>query len=163
VYRLCLRLLGLAAEAEDATQEVFLKLFERAASFDGRARFSTWLHRLTVNHCLHRIEKERLRRTDPLGEDDPKLRDPGPGPARALERDETREHLAALLARLSPEHRSVLVLRELEELPYQEIAETLAVPVGTVMSRLARAREALVRLARPLLPLEGRPSTWRCP
>ncbi|MEQ1892598.1 MAG: RNA polymerase sigma factor [Planctomycetota bacterium] len=155
VHRLCRHLLGRAAEAEDATQEVFLKLFERAASFDGRARFSTWLHRLTVNHCLHRIEKERLRRTDPLGEDGPQPCDPAAGPARALEHDEARAHLAALLARLSPEHRSVLVLRELEELTYEEIAETLAVPVGTVMSRLARAREALVRLARPL-PLEGR-------
>src|SRR5262245_2536858 len=61
VQRLCLRLLGCPSEAEDAAQEVFLKLFERAASFDGRARFSTWLHRFAVNLCLHRLEKERLR------------------------------------------------------------------------------------------------------
>lgn len=155
VHRLCRHVLGRAGEAEDATQEVFLKLFERAASFDGRARFTTWLHRLTVNHCLNRLEKERLRRTDALGDGEPELHDPASGPARALECDEARGRLAALLARLSPEHRSVLVLRELEELTYEEIAATLAVPVGTVMSRLARAREALVRLARPQ-PLEGR-------
>lgn len=157
VWRLCRRLLGRASEAEDATQEVFLKLFERAASFDGRARFSTWLHRLTVNLCLHRLEKERLRRVDELRPGDGDPCDPAPEPGRALERDEAGVELAGLLARLSPEHRAVLVLRELEELSYQEIAASLAVPVGTVMSRLARAREALVRLARPPVPLRGRP------
>jgi len=156
VFRLCRGLLGRQVEAEDATQEVFLKLFERAASFDGRARFSTWLHRLTVNHCLHRLEKERLRRADELPHGESGPTDQGPGPGRELERGEAHGELAGLLARLSPEHRAVLVLRELEQLTYQEIAATLAVPAGTVMSRLARAREALVRLARPPLPLHGR-------
>src|SRR5687767_3429798 len=61
VHRLCLSILGSAPDAEDATQEIFLKLFERAASFSGRARFTTWLHRVTVNHCLNAIERERTR------------------------------------------------------------------------------------------------------
>jgi RNA polymerase sigma-70 factor (ECF subfamily) len=157
VHRLCRHILGCASEAEDATQEVFLKLFERAASFNGRARFSTWLHRLTVNLCLHRLERARLRRVDELPPGDSGPDDPGAAPGEALERDEARAELTALLARLSPEHRTVLVLRELEELTYQEIAAALAVPVGTVMSRLARAREALVHLARPPVPLRGSP------
>lgn len=147
VQRLCLRLLGRRADAEDATQEVFLKLFERARSFDGRARFSTWLHTLTVNLCLSRMERERLRLARALPEDGGGLVDPCVSPPEALSRTEARETLERLLARLTPEHRAVLVLRELEELSYQEIAAALAVPEGTVMSRLSRAREQLVRLA----------------
>jgi RNA polymerase sigma-70 factor (ECF subfamily) len=158
VHRLCLRLLGRAAEAEDATQEVFVRLFERAADFDGRARFTTWLHRVTTNLCLKALERERLRRTELLA-DGGGGREPGDGPAdrgplpgEALESAEAEAELGALLARLSPEHRSVVVLRELEGLSYREIAEILAVPAGTVMSRLARAREHLVRLARASVP-----------
>ncbi len=145
VQRLCLRLLGRRADAEDAAQEVFLKLFERAGTFDGRARFSTWLHRLTVNLCLSRMERERLRITLPA--DEGELVDPAESPAEALSRTEAREALQRLLLRLSPEHRAVLVLRELEQLSYQEIAAALDLPEGTVMSRLSRAREQLVRLA----------------
>ena len=153
VQRLCRRLLGRAADAEDVAQEVFLKLFERAGSFDGRARFSTWLHRLTVNHCLHRLERERLRLARSLPEDGTAaavqaLVDPCETPPEALSRTEARAVLQSLLARLSGEHRAVLVLRELEGLSYSEIAETLAIPEGTVMSRLSRAREQLVQLAR---------------
>ncbi|MSR63070.1 MAG: RNA polymerase sigma factor [Planctomycetes bacterium] len=156
VQRLCLRLLGRSADAEDAAQEVFLRLFERAASFDGRARFSTWLHRLTVNLCLHRLEKERRRVGRSLPDAD-ELVDPGAAPDAELGRTEARETLARLLARLSGEHRAILVLRELEGLSYAEIAATLELPVGTVMSRLARARGELVRLA------GARPSDEACP
>jgi len=147
VQRLSQRLLGCPLEAEDATQDVFLKLFERAGAFDGRARFSTWLHRLTVNHCLHRLERARLRRTDALPEGDDSPSDPGQSPLEELSRTELRTHLERWLLRLAPEQRAVLVLRELEGQSYAEIAETLAIPVGTVMSRLSRAREALLQLA----------------
>jgi RNA polymerase sigma-70 factor, ECF subfamily len=149
VYRLCLRLLGSAPDAEDLTQEVFLKLFERARAFDGRARFTTWIHRLTVNTCLHRIEKEDLRRARPLPAEGEEPADPGAAPGDALDRSEERGALQALLARLAPEQRAVLVLREVEELSYREIAEALSIPVGTVMSRLSRARERLARLSAP--------------
>ncbi|HEX6885700.1 MAG TPA: RNA polymerase sigma factor [Planctomycetota bacterium] len=146
VQRLCRRMLGRPADAEDAAQDVFLKLFERAGAFDGRARFATWLHRLTVNTCLHRLEKERLRLVRPLPEPD-LAADGREAPHESLARTETRLELERLLARLSGEHRAVLVLRELEGLSYREIAATLDVPEGTVMSRLARARAELVRLA----------------
>jgi RNA polymerase sigma-70 factor (ECF subfamily) len=147
VQRLCLRLLGRRADAEDAAQEVFLKLFERGPSFDGRARFSTWLHRLTVNLCLSRMERERLRSAHALPEGAHALADASGSPDDALSRTEAREALQQLLGRLSSEHRSVLVLRELEQLSYQEIAAALAIPEGTVMSRLSRARAELARLA----------------
>lgn len=148
VHRLCRRMLGRPDDAEDATQEVFLKLYERVGSFEGRSRLATWIYRLAVHHCLHRLERERLRAADELT-DDLAERDPLACPVEGSSRAEAAERLERLLARLSPEHRAVLVLREVEELSYQEIAEALAVPVGTVMSRLSRAREALVRLARP--------------
>ena len=146
VYRLALRMLGRTPDAEDATQEVFLELFERARSFAGRSRFSTWLHRVTVNHCLHRLEKEGLRAVAPLSGDE---HDAARGPAEEhLARGEARESLELLLLRLAPAQRAILLLREIEGLSYQEIAETLEIPAGTVMSRLSRAREDLLRLAR---------------
>lgn len=159
VQRLCRRLLGRPADAEDAAQDVFLKLLERAGAFDGRARFSTWLHRLTVNTCLHRLERERLRLVRPLPEPDQAPADAGAAPEESLARTETRLALERLLARLSGEHRAVLVLRELEGLSYREIAAALEVPEGTVMSRLARARAELVRLAGATSHTEPSPLT----
>lgn len=146
VQRLCRRLLGRAADAEDAAQDVFVRLLERARSFDGRARFSTWLHRLTVNTCLHRIERERLRRGPPLPADGDEPADARASPLDAAARAEAGERLERLLGRLTAEHRAVLVLRELEQLSYREIALTLGIPEGTVMSRLSRARESLLHL-----------------
>jgi RNA polymerase sigma-70 factor (ECF subfamily) len=146
VQSLCRRLLGRRVEAEDAAQDVFLKLFERVRSFDGRARFATWLHRLTVNHCLSRLERERLRSTSSLPESDDLVARTS-APHEDLGRRERRAELEWLLARLSGDHRAVLVLRELEGRSYREIADVLAVPTGTVMSRLARARAELLRLA----------------
>jgi RNA polymerase sigma-70 factor (ECF subfamily) len=148
VYRLCLRILGRAPDAEDATQEIFLKLLERASSFDGRSRLTTWIHRIAVNHCLNHLEKERLRDSASLARDEDLAGAPADSPFERLTRAEAGERLQRLLLRLSPEHRVAIVLREIEELSYEEIAQTLEVPVGTVMSRLARARERLVLLAR---------------
>lgn len=143
IYRLCLGMLRHAHDAEDATQEVFLRLLERARQFDGRSRFSTWLHRLAVNHCLHRLERDQTRRA---GELDETLGDRARSPLDAAQGNETLQLATALLARVAPHHRAVLVLREVEGLSYAEIAEVLGVPVGTVMSRLARGRERLAAL-----------------
>jgi RNA polymerase sigma-70 factor (ECF subfamily) len=140
--------LGQRADAEDATQEIFLRLREKAAQFAGHGRFSTWLYRLAVNHCLNRLAAARGRggAHAVLDELDPPAA-PGPSPFEVSERGEECTRAAALLARLSVDHRSVLVLREIEGLSYERIAEALDVPVGTVMSRLARAREHLARIA----------------
>jgi RNA polymerase sigma-70 factor (ECF subfamily) len=150
VQRTCLALLGNRADAEDAVQEIFLKVFERAGQFSGASRFSTWIYRLSVNHCLHRKEKESLRRAASLAEEEgahpvsPQLRPPELAIAR-----EAHEVVLARLARLSEEHRVVLVLREIDELSYADIADVLGVPEGTVMSRLARARERWIALSAP--------------
>ena len=137
-YRLARGILGQGADAEDATQEVFLRVREKAASFDGQRSFAAWLRRLAVNHCLNRLEEKRRRdaRVD--------LRDPDLVPVRSQADFETAESLERALATLPDEQRAVLVLREIEGLTYREIAESLSIPIGTVMSRLARARERLV-------------------
>jgi RNA polymerase sigma-70 factor (ECF subfamily) len=142
VQRTCLALLGNRHDAEDATQEIFLKAFERAGQFAGASRFTTWLYRLTVNHCLHRKERAELRRAVPLDAAEVQhALAPEPSPADVAGVHEAYAIVVARLARLSEEHRAVLVLREIDELSYEQIAEVLSIPVGTVMSRLARARE----------------------
>lgn len=146
VYRLCRAMLRQDSDAEDATQEVFLKLFERAHQFERRARFTTWLHRLAVNHCLNRIEHEGRRRTGTL---DDALAEDAPSPVDRAHAAESQDRLDALLERLPAEQRAVLVLREVDGASYADIAAILAIPVGTVMSRLARARERLSNLVAP--------------
>lgn len=142
VQRLCRRLVG-REQAEDAAQEVFVKVFESVKKFDGRAKFSTWLHRVTLNHCLRRRERERLRRTVSLPQACNSV-----WAADELRAVDDRDQIEHWIASLSPEHRAVLVLRELEGLDYQRIAELLELPVGTVMSRLHRARSRLIELER---------------
>lgn len=142
VFALCRRLVGRDL-AEDAAQEVFVKVFEHAASFRGGARFSTWIHQVAVNHCLKRLERERLRRTLEL-------------PAAVCSRDtedglsavDDRDQVERWIAALPPDQRAVLVLRELEGLDYAAIGSALGIPVGTVMSRLHRARTKLIELER---------------
>jgi len=160
VRRLCGHLLGRSADPDDATQDVFLKIFERARQYEGRARFSTWLYRVTVHHCLNLLEREERRAARPLGEGEHEPEEHARSPLDAAHASEARERLERLLARLSAEHRAVIVLREIEGQSYEEIAGSLAIPIGTVMSRLARARERLMELAparRPLAEPEGTP------
>lgn len=151
IYRVCRYVLGSAADAEDAVQEVFLKVFERARQFEGTSRLSTWLHRIAVNHCLNFLERERVRRATRLDDGENELACPRSTlPIDVAGATESKQRLESLLARLPTEHRSVLVLREIEGQSYRDIAETLSIPVGTVMSRLARAREKLARfIGRP--------------
>jgi RNA polymerase sigma-70 factor, ECF subfamily len=142
VRRLCRHLLGRSHDAEDATQEVFLKLFERADQFSGEARFSTWIYRVTVNHCLNRLERERRRNAEPLAETDGASW--AGDPLRAVD---DRDAVASLLEKLPAEHRAVLLLREVEGLDYRQIAVALDLPLGTVMSRLHRARQRLIEVS----------------
>ena len=145
VFRTCFRILGDQAAAEDQTHEVFLRLFEQIGRFDWRSRFSTWLYRLTVNHTLNRLRK-RNRRLSKLKEF--VIQDEVPArqmPDRSVLRKEDEDRVQVLLSALSPDHRTILVLREIEELGYAEIAAVLGVAKGTVMSRLHRARRELKR------------------
>jgi RNA polymerase sigma-70 factor (ECF subfamily) len=140
VYGLALRMLGNPAEAQDVAQEVFIRAHRGLAEFRGAARLSTWLYTIASRLCLNRLagSERRLVRhgEETLGQ----LADAGPGPAETLERGELDEALHRAIAELPEERRVVVLLRDVEGLGYEEIAEILTLPVGTVRSRLHRAR-----------------------
>jgi RNA polymerase sigma-70 factor (ECF subfamily) len=142
VYRLCRSILGDDHEAEDAAQEVFLRVFHKLGSFDGRSRLSTWIYRLTVNHCLN-WRRRILRWPSFFGEDGGAFVDREHDGRREIERLEAKDEVDRLLRGLAAPQRTILALREILDLGYDEIAKVLDVPEGTVMSRLHRARAAL--------------------
>lgn len=150
-YSLALRMTGNPDDAADVTQEAFLNVWRGLGSFQGQSSFSTWLYRLTSNACIDFLRRENRRRafsmtvTDEDEEENREAEIPDErwSPERELDRDETHRAIRAGLDSLSPEHREVLVLRELEGLSYQEIAQALELEEGTVKSRIARARLAL--------------------
>jgi len=160
IYRLCLRITGNACDAEDGVQQVFLRLLGHSRKFSGRSRFSTWLFRLAVNTSLNAL-RSRGRRQLPSLSDLPESEVPAgadPSPEDRAIRSEQASQAARLLDALEPAHRCILLLRELEGQSYREIADILEIPVGTVMSRLARARERLAeRVAEIELPQEENP------
>jgi RNA polymerase sigma-70 factor (ECF subfamily) len=140
------RILRHREDAEDVVQEVFVTAYRSLSGFRGDAKLSTWLHRIAVTRALNHVEKaeEKLRRaSDPI---DPEAVD-GPRaigtPLRALEAKELMRRLADCLEKLPAAWRAVLALRDAEENTYEHIAETLHIELGTVRSRLARARASL--------------------
>lgn len=138
VYGLAFRLLGNRADALDAAQDAFLNLFRKAHSFKGEAAFSTWLHRLTVNACRD-LGRKRSRAPEPVQQ-------PEVAEADALGRADDRMLVESALAGLPEEQRTATILRDLQGHSYQEISEITGVPVGTVKSRIARARMSLAGL-----------------
>lgn len=145
VYNLALGYTGRHHDAEEIAQTVFLKAWKALPQFRGGAGFSTWLYRLTLNACTDHYRREKKRRGD-LSLDDPDLapiRDTAPSPEEIVLRREEQAILRKALAELPEQHRVVLILREMDGLDYKEIAQVLEVEMGTVKSRLARARRAL--------------------
>ena len=148
VFALTGRMCRNPADAEEAAQEAFLAAWQGLAFFRGDSSFSTWLYRLASNACVDLLRRESRHRTAAgLSLDDEELNLDVPDPARSpqdeAERREMREEIERGLASLSPEHREVLVLREIHQLSYDEIAETLDLDVGTVKSRISRGRKQL--------------------
>ncbi len=130
------------ARARDITQDVFVKVMERIGTFEGASRFSTWLYRLTVNACLDTKRSERRLVLLPDPPDIASTSDDAPQ-SHALDRAETRATVASAIARLTPSLRAAILLRHYEGMSYDEMAEALDCPPGTVASRLRRAHEAL--------------------
>ena len=151
VYNLCLKLVGSRDLAEDLAQDTLVKIVQNIRRFDGRAKFSTWLYRITMNVCLSRLRAEKVRRhsslDDHAGDDTPspasRLAGREPDAWSDVKRGEQDRHLLSALSSLDPEQRAILLLRDTRDLDYDQIAEVLEVPVGTVKSRLFRARAAL--------------------
>jgi len=129
-------------EVEDVAQEVFLKVYTRLDAFDERSKFFTWLYRVAVNTAKDHVKKRSRRPALPLDED-AALVDGGEGPAALAASEERRRRVRAAIDALPVRYREVLTLRELEGLTYNEIAEVLGLSIGTVESRLHRARARL--------------------
>ena len=148
VYNLCLRMSANPDDALDLSQEAFLRAWRSLGQYQFEASFSTWLFRLTSNICIDFLRRKKRRQEASLTEsyDDSdegaelSVPDAQPGPEQQAMTNETKIELARAMEQLSPEHREILQLRVIEDLQYEQIADILGVRVGTVKSRLARAR-----------------------
>ena len=166
IYAICYRFTGSGADAEDLTQEVFLKLFNNLSSFDTqKGSFQTWITTLARNLLVDHFRRTRQdRQTDSIdvaydNEDGPTMADRLADP-RSIENSQERqaanaelgEMIQRALKHLSPELREAVILRDLEDMDYKEIAEVLHIPEGTVKSRISRGRGELARLLERIKP-----------
>lgn len=160
VFGIAYHMLGHREDAEDVTQNVFLKAHRSLSRFQGRSAFSSWLHRIAVNETYNFLKKRRKTRhlsladMDPLNPDNPvhaRLLS-NDSPIRAADLKDLQEKLNAALQSLSHTHRTVVVLHEIEGLPHEEIADLMGCSVGTVRSRLYYARQQLQGLLSDFAP-----------
>jgi RNA polymerase sigma-70 factor (ECF subfamily) len=158
VLKLVGRFVSDAAEAEDVSQEAFLKAYRALASFRGDSAFYTWLYRIAINTAKNALVSNRRRPVDfDLDLQDPEQYDrharlkEGDTPEGVLLTEEIRSVVEKAMEQLPEDLRTAIVLRELEGLSYEEIAEAMDCPVGTVRSRIFRAREAIDKKLKPLL------------
>jgi len=145
------RMLNDASDAEDAAQEAFLKVFDKIDTFREKSTFSTWFYTVLNNVCLD-ILRKRSRTADTVSinqtssDDDEyelQLEDNSPGPYEQLQKNEAQRLLQEAIAQLSDEHRTIIIMRDINGFEYEEIAKITGVSLGTVKSRLSRARLAL--------------------
>ncbi|MBR2934369.1 MAG: sigma-70 family RNA polymerase sigma factor [Oscillospiraceae bacterium] len=153
IYNLTLRMTGNPEDAMDLAQEAFLNAWRGLKFFQGDSAFSTWVYRLASNACIDHLRRKKRRQdisapmpTDEEDDSQPDIPDDRFRPDRELERRELRRAVIRGLEQLSDEHRQVLVMRELNGLSYQEIADVLDLEAGTVKSRIARARNSLRKI-----------------
>jgi RNA polymerase sigma-70 factor, ECF subfamily len=155
VFSLIYRMIGSRQEAEDVTQEVFISVFKTVDSFRGESKFSTWLLRIAANHCKNRIKYLARRPTEGVDMDDtgqqaapavatgPNLQAHIDGPDVLMEAAEMDRIMQRAIEALPEEHRLLVILRDVDEMSYDEIAEITSLPEGTIKSRLHRARMAI--------------------
>jgi RNA polymerase sigma-70 factor (ECF subfamily) len=150
-YAVALGMLHDPDDARDVCQEAFLKVHKSIGTFEGEAQFFTWLYRIVMNLCIDHLRKKRGQQVefdDAQSHDDPDEGGIAPvrtgfDPARALADKELRNQILGALDKLSPTHRAVLVMREVDGLSYQEMADTMKCSIGTIMSRLFHARKKM--------------------
>ena len=160
VYGVALRMCGDAEDARDVTQEVFVNALRALRTFRGDAQLSTWFHRVAINASYDHARKRKRRLAQPI-DDEHDRADEGPGPEESAVAASRAAAVHRALAAISAEHRAVIVLHDLQGLDYPEVAEALGIPLGTVKSRIHRAR---VELAKRLGHLrETEPSAGRDP
>jgi RNA polymerase sigma-70 factor, ECF subfamily len=157
IFALAYGMLDCSEEARDATQETFLSAFRNLRGFRGEAKVSSWLHRIAVNQCLTRQRRARVRKESAL-EDDAEIdgatysAPAHESPARAAESRQTVERVRRAVGALPAELRQVIVMKEFEELTFQEIADALDLPLSTVKSRLYTALRQLQMRLRNMEP-----------
>ena len=143
VYNVALKVTRNQANAEEVTQDVFMKIYRSLKDFQFRSTFKTWVYRITVNTAINhyrKYSKEEKARVDY----DSVIESLPDNRPEEINQSDSRVRLNALLDRLSPEHKTCLILREIEGLSYEEMAGTLNIPLNTVRTRLKRARQALL-------------------
>lgn len=151
VYNVALRMMNHSEDARDISQEVFLKAYKSIGQFDERAMFSTWLYRITTNTCIDELRRRKGKQSYSLEEEleseegsmQRQIADEGETPEESLLRAERADELKKALAQLTEEHRIAVILRDIRGLSYEEIAEIMDLPMGTVKSRISRARNQL--------------------
>ena len=148
VYNAIYHMVGRRQDVDDLAQEVFLNAYRGLPRFEGRSKFTTWLYGIALNSVRgywRRRKRVRVFSTDASADDGPthQLEADGDDPPEAALRRERVEHVRAAIAELEDDMREIVVLRDIQGLTYDELAETLDVPIGTVKSRLYRARRAL--------------------
>jgi RNA polymerase sigma-70 factor (ECF subfamily) len=147
VFHVVVRLCGDADLAEDAAQEAFIRAWQNLPSYRPRAPFRNWVYRIATNVALDALRRQK----ETVHLDGVRLAGGGPGPEAVVEGMERKEVVRRAVLALPPSSRAVLVLREYEDMSYREIADTLAIPMGTVMSRLNYARRRLRESLAPYL------------
>ena len=144
IFNLVYRMLGDYDEAAEVSQEAFLSAYRAIGTFRGDSNFSTWLYRIALNHATTRRKSLNTRQQRNISiENTEPVSDPQPGPAETMEKKEIRERVQQALNSLEPDDATVILLRDLQDVPYEEVARVLEIPIGTVKSRLHRARQAL--------------------
>src|SRR3989338_6238202 len=154
VYAVAYGVVNHREKAADITQEVFLKAFQMIKGFEGKSKITTWLYRITVNRAIDETRRKRPQESleEPVDTKDSevskydRLEDVQPGPRDLAAGGELRELMRNALKQLSEEHRAVLVLREWQGLSYEEIAGSLNIELGTVMSRIFYAKKRLAQV-----------------
>lgn len=153
VYNLCYRMLGTSAEAEDAAQEIFVKMYRRLGTYDPERKLSSWVLSIASHHCIDRLRRRRLKTVDieelppwqPLVSDRPQ-------PERKLLETEREERIQQLLEHLEPHYRLPLVMHYWNDMSYQEICEATGLSLSALKSRLHRARLKLAEVMRSEAP-----------
>lgn len=157
LYNAVVHIVGCRAEAEDVVQDAFIQAFVKLETFKQNSRFYTWLYRIAFNVSVSRRRRKRIEisveQTRDATGDEPL--DDASSPSDPLEQEERKEQLEVAMSMLTHEHRSIIVLRHMDEFAYEEIAEILEISVGTVRSRLHRARAALLENLKKLMPDEA--------
>jgi RNA polymerase sigma-70 factor (ECF subfamily) len=146
VYHTALRILNNAADAQEVTQDIFMKIYDNLKRFEFRSNFKTWVYRITVNTAINAYNKN-IRRAGNREDFEIVMQTQGHPPEinGVVDGLEQERMLSCLLDTLTPDHRAIIVLREIEGLSYEEIAASLHITINTVRSRLKRARESLLQ------------------